>query len=46
MLIGLARINLQHYLWTQLFGYHVHPQIPVKEAVGDLRVVDVGTGTG
>ncbi|KAI1122476.1 S-adenosyl-L-methionine-dependent methyltransferase [Nemania abortiva] len=38
------RINLQHYQWVQLFGYHLHPSIP---AVGSQhRIADVGTGTG
>ncbi|KAI1325558.1 S-adenosyl-L-methionine-dependent methyltransferase [Xylariaceae sp. FL0255] len=38
------RINLQHYQWVQLFGYHIHPDIPI---VGPQhRIADVGTGTG
>ncbi|GAQ10911.1 hypothetical protein ALT_8232 [Aspergillus lentulus] len=39
------RINLQHYLVVQLFGYRIHPSIPVKD-VNNLRIADVGTGTG
>ncbi|GFG02124.1 hypothetical protein IFM61606_03483 [Aspergillus udagawae] len=39
------RINLQHYLVVQLFGYRIHPSIPVKD-VSNLRIADVGTGTG
>ncbi|PKX94356.1 uncharacterized protein P174DRAFT_460432 [Aspergillus novofumigatus IBT 16806] len=39
------RINLQHYLVVQLFGYRTHPSIPVKD-VNNLRIADVGTGTG
>ncbi|EAW07821.1 uncharacterized protein ACLA_025380 [Aspergillus clavatus NRRL 1] len=39
------RINLQHYLCVQLFGYHIHPSIPVSD-VNNLRIADVGTGTG
>ncbi|GFF39398.1 hypothetical protein IFM46972_05873 [Aspergillus udagawae] len=39
------RINLQHYLVVQLFGYRIHPSIPVKD-VRNLRIADVGTGTG
>ncbi|KAI1203573.1 S-adenosyl-L-methionine-dependent methyltransferase [Nemania serpens] len=38
------RINLQHYQWVELFGYHLHPQIPVNAA--SLCVADVATGTG
>ncbi|KAK6838348.1 hypothetical protein RU639_000664 [Aspergillus parasiticus] len=38
------RINLQHYLAVQLFGYRIHPSIPTKNP--DLRIADVGTGTG
>ncbi|KAI1321364.1 S-adenosyl-L-methionine-dependent methyltransferase [Xylariaceae sp. FL0255] len=38
------RINLQHYQWVELFGYHIHPCIPVTDA--NLQVADVGTGTG
>ncbi|KAG6357744.1 hypothetical protein INS49_013623 [Diaporthe citri] len=37
------RINLQHYIWVELFGYRIHPQIPVS--LPNLRVADVGTGT-
>ncbi|OTA91940.1 hypothetical protein M434DRAFT_32210 [Hypoxylon sp. CO27-5] len=38
------RINLQHYQWTELFGYHFHPQIPITSP--RLRIADVATGTG
>ncbi|KAF7369271.1 Demethylmenaquinone methyltransferase [Mycena venus] len=38
------RINLMHHLWTKMFGYLLHPKIPTDKA--DLRVADVGTGTG
>ncbi|KAJ5100281.1 hypothetical protein N7456_006333 [Penicillium angulare] len=38
------RINLQHYLAVQLFGYHIHPSIPAQTATSSI--VDVGTGTG
>ncbi|KAJ5701385.1 hypothetical protein N7488_008933 [Penicillium malachiteum] len=37
-------INLQRYLTVQLFGYHIHPSIPVQTE--DLRIADIGTGTG
>lgn len=32
-------------MWVQLFGYHLHPSIPV-DASSTVRIVDVGTGTG
>ncbi|KAI3397704.1 hypothetical protein diail_10473 [Diaporthe ilicicola] len=38
------RINLMHSIWTKSFGYTIHPKIPTKQP--DLRVADVGTGTG
>ncbi|KAL8782129.1 MAG: hypothetical protein Q9213_005663 [Squamulea squamosa] len=37
------RINLQHYLWTELFGYHIHPKISTKDP--HLKIADIGTGT-
>ncbi|KAI1287224.1 S-adenosyl-L-methionine-dependent methyltransferase [Xylaria venustula] len=43
-LIDNNRINLQHYQWIELFGYHVHPQIPTDSP--GLCVADIGTGTG
>ncbi|KAI0419308.1 S-adenosyl-L-methionine-dependent methyltransferase [Xylaria grammica] len=39
-----SRINLQHYQWVQLFGYHLHAQIPLGNE--ELRIADVATGTG
>lgn len=33
-----------HALWSKVFGYNVHPKIPTGRP--DLRVADVGTGTG
>ncbi|GKZ32109.1 hypothetical protein AbraIFM66950_001248 [Aspergillus brasiliensis] len=39
------RLNLHHYLITELFGYHIHPDIPIKDN-NNLRIADVGTGTG
>ena len=33
-----------HHLWTKIFGYLIHPKIPTDRP--DLRVADVGTGTG
>ncbi|KAI0553288.1 S-adenosyl-L-methionine-dependent methyltransferase [Xylaria curta] len=38
------RLNLQHYQWIELFGYHLHPQISVSKA--NLCIADVATGTG
>ncbi|MCJ1239924.1 hypothetical protein MMC14_007922 [Varicellaria rhodocarpa] len=38
-----ARLNLQHYLWTQELGYLIHPSIPQE---GKLQIADIGTGTG
>ncbi|KAI0107713.1 S-adenosyl-L-methionine-dependent methyltransferase [Nemania sp. FL0031] len=38
-----CRINLQHYQWIQLFGYHLHPQISLG---AEVRIADVATGTG
>ncbi|KAJ2967505.1 hypothetical protein NUW58_g10434 [Xylaria curta] len=37
-------INLQHYLWCEIFGYHLHPSFAVENR--DLTIADVGTGTG
>ncbi|KAI2628869.1 S-adenosyl-L-methionine-dependent methyltransferase [Hypoxylon sp. NC1633] len=37
------RINLQHYIWTALYGYCLHPELPISSA--DLTIADVGTGT-
>ena len=39
-----ARLNLQHYIWTDIFdGKLLHPSIPVHDS--SLRVADVATGT-
>lgn len=38
------RLNLQHSLWTQMFGYLLHPDIDTTNK--DLKIADVGTGTG
>lgn len=37
-------MNLLHSLWVKIFGYVIHPTIP-KDGQ-DLRVADIGTGTG
>ncbi|KAH9893813.1 S-adenosyl-L-methionine-dependent methyltransferase [Xylariomycetidae sp. FL2044] len=39
------RINLQHYQWIDLFGYHLHPTVPTADDSA-LRIADVATGTG
>ncbi|KAH7311417.1 S-adenosyl-L-methionine-dependent methyltransferase [Stachybotrys elegans] len=41
--LSSARLNLQHYLWVEELGYHVHPSIPLKPGA---KVADVATGTG
>ncbi|KAI1879089.1 hypothetical protein JX265_003266 [Neoarthrinium moseri] len=38
------RLNLQHYLWKDIFGYALHPKVPRDQK--SLKVADVGTGTG
>lgn len=37
-------MNLLHSLLVKLFGYVIHPTIPIDKE--DLRVADIGTGTG
>ncbi|KAI1144224.1 S-adenosyl-L-methionine-dependent methyltransferase [Hypoxylon sp. FL0543] len=39
-----SRLNLYHYQWIEVFGYHTHPKIPIDSP--NLRIADVGTGTG
>ncbi|KAK3305629.1 uncharacterized protein B0T15DRAFT_397103 [Chaetomium strumarium] len=39
-----TRLTAQHYLWRQLLGFLVHPDIPIKG--GDVKVADVATGNG
>ena len=41
---GSVRLEAQHHLWSELFGYHLHPTIPT--AAPDLAIADLGTGTG
>lgn len=38
------RLNLQHYIWKDMFGYSLHPKIPRNQK--SLKIADVGTGTG
>ncbi|XXH01550.1 hypothetical protein Hte_007910 [Hypoxylon texense] len=39
-----SRLTAQYYLWKELLGFLVHPDIPTQAA--DLRVADVATGNG
>ncbi|KAL4898002.1 hypothetical protein BDV59DRAFT_169069 [Aspergillus ambiguus] len=38
-----GRLNLQHYLWREVFGYSIHPSIELPKAP---KVADVACGTG
>ncbi|KAJ5818010.1 hypothetical protein N7474_003601, partial [Penicillium riverlandense] len=40
---SVIRLNLQHFLWRQVFGFHVHPSIPTAPALE--KIADVGCGT-
>lgn len=40
------RLNLQHYLWKDQTGFLLHPAITLDTSRTDLRIADVGTGTG
>ncbi|KAH9908174.1 hypothetical protein F4778DRAFT_798173 [Xylariomycetidae sp. FL2044] len=39
-----SRLTAQHYLWKDLLGFLVHPDIPVRAT--DLKIADVATGNG
>ncbi|PYI14349.1 UMTA methyltransferase family protein [Aspergillus violaceofuscus CBS 115571] len=41
--VDCDRLNLQHSLWTQMFGYLLHPLIDTSNP--HLKVADLGTGT-
>ncbi|KAL3448774.1 hypothetical protein BJX65DRAFT_306779 [Aspergillus insuetus] len=41
--IDCDRLNLQHSLWTKIFGYLLHPCIDTSPPA--LTIADVGTGT-
>ncbi|KAL3488134.1 S-adenosyl-L-methionine-dependent methyltransferase [Aspergillus germanicus] len=41
--IDCDRLNLQHSLWTKIFGYSLHPCIDTSSPT--LTIADVGTGT-
>ncbi|KAI9036026.1 class I SAM-dependent methyltransferase [Aspergillus affinis] len=40
------RLNAQHYLWKDAVGSNLHPAIPVPNKGKDVRIADIGTGTG
>ncbi|KAI1736261.1 hypothetical protein F4680DRAFT_432335 [Xylaria scruposa] len=42
--IDFNRLNLQHHLWKDIFGYSLHPKIPRDTKF--LKIADVATGTG
>ncbi|KAM0720820.1 hypothetical protein Q7P37_003105 [Cladosporium fusiforme] len=46
-LVASMRLNYQHYLWQDAFGYNLHPRIAadIKDKK-DLVVADIATGTG
>lgn len=44
-MLTVLRLNLQHYLWKDVLGYNIHPDIPVKDNK-DFAIADIGTGTG
>ncbi|KAI0167433.1 hypothetical protein BJ166DRAFT_610195 [Pestalotiopsis sp. NC0098] len=39
-----SRLTAQHYLWKDLLGFLVHPDIPTNQV--DLKIADVATGNG
>ncbi|KAM0815688.1 putative Methyltransferase domain-containing protein [Seiridium cardinale] len=39
-----ARLTAQHYLWKDLLGYLLHPDIPARAS--DLKLADIATGNG
>ncbi|KAI1204851.1 uncharacterized protein F4807DRAFT_445257 [Annulohypoxylon truncatum] len=39
-----TRLTAQHYLWKDLLGYLIHPDIPT--GFDDLKIADVATGNG
>jgi hypothetical protein len=48
-----VRLNLQHLLWRETFGFSIHPSIQVTATSGDgekndtaLNIADVACGTG
>ncbi|KAL4876891.1 hypothetical protein BJY04DRAFT_231183 [Aspergillus karnatakaensis] len=43
-IVDNSRLNLQHYLWIEIFGYHINPAVGVED-LASPRIADVGTGT-
>lgn len=41
-----ARLNLQHYLWHESIGYHIHPDVQLQIPSINPTIADVATGTG
>ncbi|KAJ5792558.1 uncharacterized protein N7503_008536 [Penicillium pulvis] len=34
---SVIRLNLQHFLWRQVFGFHIHPSVPpILEKIADV----------
>ncbi|OTA58982.1 hypothetical protein K449DRAFT_467163 [Hypoxylon sp. EC38] len=42
--VDFNRLNLQHHLWKDIFGYSLSPRIPRDRK--SLKIADIGTGTG
>ncbi|RYP61548.1 hypothetical protein DL769_007648 [Monosporascus sp. CRB-8-3] len=42
--VDFNRLNLQHHLWKDIFGYTLSPKIPRDKKF--LKVADIATGTG
>ncbi|KAH8589795.1 hypothetical protein B0O99DRAFT_636249 [Bisporella sp. PMI_857] len=42
--VDFNRLNLQHHLWKDIFGYTLNPKIPRDKKF--LKVADIATGTG
>ncbi|KAK3319751.1 hypothetical protein B0T19DRAFT_488015 [Cercophora scortea] len=42
--VDYNRLNLQHHLWKDIFGYSLSPRVPRDKK--HLKVADVATGTG
>lgn len=38
-----GRLNLQHYLWREVFGYSIHPSIELPK---NPKILDVACGSG
>ena len=40
------RLNLQHAMWLQHFGYNLHPSLArTLDGKSDVSIADIGTGT-